>query len=89
MLTEMLHLCKIPVVHCYTDSKSLIENVISTKIPSDRRLRVDVARLREMCNSGEVELHWVNGRDQIADSLTKRGASYHKLFDVLSKSSLV
>ena len=66
----------------------MIENVVSTKIPSDRRLRVDVARLREMCNSDEVELHWVNGKDQIADNLTKRGASYYKLFDVLTKSSL-
>ena len=88
MLAEILYLPYVPSVHCYTDSKSLIDNVVSTKIPIDRRFRVDVARLREMCTSGEVKLHWVSGKDQIADSLTKRGSSYYKLFDVLSNASL-
>ena len=85
MLTEILRLPDIPIVHVFTDSKSLIENIVSTKIPSDRRLRVDVARLREMCSKGEIELHYVYGKNQITDSLTKHSASYYKLVDVLSK----
>ena len=88
MLAEILNLVKLPVVHCFTDSKSLVENIASTKVVSDRRLRVDVARLRQMIERSEVDLHWVEGSDQIADSLTKRGASFAKLFEVLTRSSL-
>ena len=88
MLTEMLNLSSLPVVHCFTDSKSLVENLESTKVVSDKRLRVDVARLRQMVERKEVCLHWVEGCDQIADSLTKRGASFQKLFEVLKESKL-
>lgn len=88
MLAEMLNLPSLPIVHCFTDSKSLVDNVESTKVVSDKRLRVDVARLRQMIGRNEVVLHWVEGCNQIADSLTKRGASFSKLFEVLSESKL-
>ena len=88
MLAEILKLAKLPMVHCFTDSKSLVENIASTKVVSDRRLRVDVARLRQMIERREVCLHWVEGSDQIADSLTKRGASFTKLFEVLTRCSM-
>ena len=66
----------------------MVENLESTKVVSDKRLRVDVACLRQMVERKEVCLHWVKGCDQIADSLTKRGASFHKLFEVLKESKL-
>ena len=75
-------------MHCFTGSKYLVDNIASTKVVSDKRLRVDVARLRQMIDEKEVVLHWVEGKNQIADSLTKRGASFSKLFEVLTESNL-
>ena len=47
-----------------------------------------MARLREMVSKEEIEVFWVEGGLQLADSLTKRGASTLKLLDVLSKAKL-
>ena len=50
------------------------------------RLRVDIARLREMVAEGEIIVKWVEGKEQLADALTKRGASTLELLNVLSSS---
>ena len=55
----------------------------SNKIISDPRLRVDVARLREMSDLQEITIKWVPSEMQLADSLTKRGASTDLLRKVL------
>ena len=47
------------------------------------RLRVDIARLREMVKCGEIDVQWVPTHRQLADSLTKAGASPKVLLDVL------
>ena len=88
MMAEIMNLPKLPIIQCFTDSKSLVENLKSTKAVSDKRLRVDVARLRQMIDRNEVCLHWVEGCNQIADSLKKRGAPFSKLFEVLNRSLL-
>ena len=54
----------------------------------DTQLLVDVARLREMVKLKEVSIEWVDGRFQLADSLTKTGASRDTLLDVLEKSKI-
>ena len=88
MMAEIMNLPKLPIIQCITDSKSLVENLKSTKAVSDKRLRVDVARLRQMIDRNEVCLHWVEGCNQIADSLKKHGAPFSKLFEVLNRSLL-
>ena len=54
----------------------------------DKRLRIDMSALREMNDKGEVSYHWVNSSQQLADVLTKRGASKKKLFDLLDQACL-
>ena len=56
MLAEILKKPQLPTVHCFTDSKSLVENAMNTKMPSDRKLRVDVSRLRQMIENDEITL---------------------------------
>ena len=48
MVKELFNLNHVPAVTCKTDNHSLKEHLESTKIIQDLRLRVDIARLREM-----------------------------------------
>ena len=55
----------------------------------DKRLRVDVAILREMIDKPEIKkVTWVPTKDQLADCLTKRGSSPLKLLQVLTTNTL-
>ena len=54
----------------------------------DKRLRVDISSLREMHDKGEVNFRWIEGDNQLADVLTKRGATKKKLLNVLTEAHL-
>ena len=82
MVQELFCLKEIPLIELVTDSFSLKEHLDSKKIISDPRLRVDIARLREMSELKEVMFKWVPSQQQLADCLTKKGAST----DVLRKA---
>ena len=88
MIQEMYRLASLPIVECFTDNGSLTETLQTSKIVCDKRLRVDIARLREMVDEKEINVTWVKGTEQLADCLTKRGASTANLLDVLSSSKL-
>ena len=77
-----------PKIKCRTDSKSLYDTLKTTNVTKDLRLRVDIARLRQMEEKQEICVEWVEGKNQLADCLTKAGASSHNLTDVLEESSL-
>ena len=61
----------------------------SMKMPSDRKLRVDLSRLREMLSRNEITLSWVEGKSQLANSLTKKGASTDLLLETLRCSKVL
>ncbi|XP_057290806.1 uncharacterized protein LOC130613486 [Hydractinia symbiolongicarpus] len=56
-------------------NKSLYEAAYSTKALEDKRLRVDMASLRQSTNQKEVILKWIPTKHQLADVLTKQGAN--------------
>ena len=87
-LTELFGLLKMPEICCYVDNVSLKETLNTSTIVSDKRLRVDIARLREMVHREEIRVCWIEGKSQIADALTKRGSSNEKLMQVLKSSTL-
>ena len=62
-------------IECIVDNKSLYENIHSVKPALEQRLRIDIAALREMVSKHELEVTWKDKRHQLADCLTKRGAS--------------
>ena len=67
-----------------TDNRSLFDAIQSTTPVEDKRLRVDMAILREMLIKGEIEhITWKPRMEQLADCLTKAGASPDRLFQVL------
>ena len=88
MVKELFNLKEIPPINLITDSYSLKQHLASDKTISDPRLRVDIARLREMIEIGEVSVMWVSGQFQLADCLTKRGASTQLLREVLETPML-
>ena len=83
IVQEVFALSNEPRVQCFTDSKSLIDHLQTSHVIQDSRLRVDVARIREMIALKECEMKWVPNEKQLADPLTKAGATSMKLLEVL------
>ena len=88
MSKELFALGQLPEIELYTDSFSLKEHLESKRVICDPRLRVDIARLKEMSDLREVSMRWVPGKWQLADCLTKRGASSELLRKVLATGVL-
>ena len=67
--------CAIPI-DCFTDNKSLLDSVQSKKNVDDKRLRIDIAVIKDMLDKKELRsVNWVGTVHQLANCLTKRGAS--------------
>ena len=84
LVQEIFNMPSLPLIQCFTDNRSLTDTLVTTRVISDRRLRVDVARLREMVAEKEISVTWIDGKRQVADALTKRGASSASLMEVLN-----
>ena len=77
--------CHDLAVQCFVDNRSLVEALNSSHSVENRRLRIDIALLKEMLSRGEINsVSWVSTSEQLADCLTKRGASAQRLRAVLS-----
>ena len=87
MLLEILRKSpnQIPV-HCITDNYSLYQTAHSTTSVGDRRLRIELAIIREAITEKDVNLTWVQSKDQLADCFTKKGADTHKLIERVTKA---
>jgi len=72
---------KLPV-ELYVDNHSLYDNVYSVKNVSEKRLRIDIAILKEMVQCGELKIFWVDSKSQLADVLTKKGVNPMKIAKV-------
>ena len=65
------------------DNKSTVDAIHSTAPVEDKKLRRDVAMIKQMLNSGEVtSVSWCPGKDQLADPMTKRTAAAFNLMTV-------
>ena len=55
------------------DNKSTVVAVHSTTAVSDKKLRRDIGIIKQMLSEGNVILlAWIQGKDQLADVMTKR-----------------
>lgn len=66
-------------INCFTDNYSLFQTAHSTTSISDKRLRIELAILREALNREDVTLSWVKSQEQLADCLTKKGCDDQRL----------
>jgi hypothetical protein len=60
-----------------TDSESLQQKAVSTALPTEKRLRIDMALLRQGLRRGEYGLAWAGSSSNLANPLTNgpRGIS--------------
>ena len=76
-------------IECRSDSQSLCNAVRTSTAIADKRLRVDIAILREMLLNGELrKVVWVPTTEQLADCMTKKGRSSSNLLQVFSSNKL-
>ena len=67
-----------------TDCMSLKESIYSTTpIHEEKRLRVEIAAIRQSTRNNEIRVEWIDKEHQLADSLTKQGADSTKLLKTL------
>jgi transposase InsO family protein len=82
--------CNVIPIDCFIDNKSLYDNIHSTKLVHEKRLRIDIATIKEMVQKGEVsKVQWVPNSRQLSDSLTKRGANTRPLLDLFNTGQLL
>ena len=78
----------IPIT-CYVDNADLVEALKSQKSVTDKRLRIEIASMKQMLDRKELKaVQWVGSKDQIANCLTKLGASPFDLLDCLCNGKL-
>ena len=71
-----------------TDNKSLLDCVQSTKLISDKCLRVELHALHQMHEKNEIETIWIPTSKQISYVLTKRRAARNRLTTILETRKL-
>ena len=71
------------------DNKSVVEAIHSTKMVEDKRLRIDLAAIKETLEKEkDVLVKWCPGSEQLANCMTKRGSSPYDLLAVLQSGKL-
>lgn len=73
---------------CITDNHSLFDNLHSTNHVGEKRLRIEINGIKELMASGHIaEVRWSEAKGQIADCLTKKGASSLGLLRLIEEGS--
>jgi hypothetical protein len=89
----LLHLWSLPSqavpITCFTDHKGLLESLFSTKLVEDRRLRIEIAVMKQCIERKDInQVKKVSSSQQLADCLTKRGVDGNKLLTILQQGRL-
>jgi hypothetical protein len=75
IIMQRLHLPNVPIVVC-TDSRSLYDCLVKLGTTKEKRLMIDIMALREAYERSELmDIRWIDGRDNPADSMTKAGSN--------------
>ena len=73
-------------IKCITDNKSLVDALSATNMMNDRWLRLSLLGLCQMLERGEIhKIEWIDTKNQLADTLTKKGTCRDKLIHSLSR----
>ena len=86
MLCEMMPEQDLPI-DVYVDNRDIVDAIRSTKLVSDRRLRIDIAALKQTLELVRKVI-WVPGPEQLANCLTKKGASSQDLMEIFRSGKL-
>ncbi|KAK6187111.1 hypothetical protein SNE40_005204 [Patella caerulea] len=76
-------------ITCITDNKSLCEAVKSNKYVSEKRLRLEITNIKDLLKLGQIkQIVWSDTKRQLANCLTKNGASSVELLNALETGVL-
>ena len=76
-------------IKCYIDNNDLFQAIHSDKDVSERRLRRDINCIKELIKNKEIDnVYWIPTNNQLANVLTKHGASGQNLLGLLSQGML-
>ena len=74
---------------CLTDCKSLWEAIKATTSVTEKRLRVEMASIKELLEKNIIqEIRWLDSSEQLADCMTKKGASPRRLLEALETGKI-
>ena len=91
ILCEILGLHNVNSIPIFgiTDQDGVRKSVKSTKLVDDRRLRIDIASIKENLERGVVhDVRYTPSGDQLADVLTKKGVNGSKILSVIQSGKL-
>lgn len=73
-------------IECITDNHSLFDTIHSTNHVKEKRLRMEISSIKELLMSQQIQtLRWSPTKTQLADCLTKSGASSLALLKLLEE----
>ena len=89
LLLEILGMhIRLPII-AYTDNRGVIDAINLTSLASDKRLRLDVAAIKEAPEKMEIsDVKWCPGSSQLANCMTKRGVGGKVLLSALQTGQL-
>ena len=74
------------MINCYTDNKSIVDAISSTKKIDNPMLNVDSLVLRDYLEQGVInQVKWIKSEMQLADPLTKLGVCTDKIKNAVSR----
>ena len=74
---------------CFVGNSHLVEVIKSIKLVADKRLKIEIANIKEMLNKEEIcSVTWLMSNDQIAKCQTKRSASPYYMTDCLNNGEM-
>ena len=85
---EMLLVNDAKPILAITDSKSLYDAAQTSTQIQDKRLRVEMSAIRDSKDKGEIEIEWTEKSGQLADALTKKGASGQILLEAIGNGKI-
>ena len=75
-------------ISAYVDNKSVVDALHSTKAVEDKRLRIDIGAIKQLMKCKEVaSIQWIPGKMMLANVLTKRGAAWFDILELLQSGS--
>ena len=84
LISEILNIPMLKI-YCYVDNRSLVDALKSSKPVDGKRLRIEMAVIKEMISKHEIEsVTWIPTSSMIANCLTKGGASVKTLLQAIS-----
>ena len=80
---------ELPII-CVTDSKSMFEACKSNKGVLEKRLRIEINSIKEVLENGTItKFVWSAASRQLADCLTKHGASHLLMLNSLEQGRII